>query len=468
MGSKTTSKLSWRTYRTGNDRKDWNHQVSYKDGIRKLALFPHTAEIDDKNHLIIGGCDTVELATSFGTPLYVFDENTIRNKCLEFREEFRRRYHDTGVIYACKAFFNTALARLLEQEGLGLDVVSGGEISIARAAQFPPGRVYLHGNNKAEEELELAFKWQIGHVVVDNFHELDLLGRIAYGSGRTQDILLRLSPDVDPHTHRYTTTGVLDSKFGFPITTGQAEEALAVAMGSPQLNLMGLHFHLGSPLFETQPYVEAARIVLGFAAQMKDRYGFELRELSVGGGFAIQYLLDSPPPPVGDYAEAITTTLLEQCSRLNLAPPRLVVEPGRGIIGQAGVALYKVGGAKGIPGVRKYVFVDGGMGDNIRPALYGSKYEALVANKAGEAETEKVTIAGKFCESGDILIKDVYLPGLKEGDVVAVPACGAYCLAMASHYNACLQPAIVILKDRTARLIRRRETYQDLTRYDLS
>jgi len=442
--------------------------VSYKDGVSKLALFPHTAEIDEKSHLIIGGYDTVELAVNFGTPLYVFDENTIRNKCLEYREEFRRRYPNIEVVYACKAFFNLALALLLEQEGLGLDVVSGGEIFIAKSALFPPRRVCFHGNNKTQEELELACKWQIGRVVVDNFHELDLLGRVTGKSGRMQDILLRLSPDVDPHTHSYTTTGVLDSKFGFPITTGQAEEAIVVAMGSPQLNLMGLHFHLGSPLFETQPYVEAIRVVLGFAAQMKEKYDFELRELSVGGGFAIQYLLDSPPPPISDYAEAIVTTLLEQCSHLKLTPPRLVIEPGRGIVGQAGVALYQVGGAKGIPGVRSYVFVDGGMGDNIRPSLYSSKYEALVANKAGEAETEQVTIAGKFCESGDILIKDVYLPKLKEGDIIAVPACGAYCLPLASNYNVCLRPAIAMVKDGTARLIRRRETYEDLTRYDLS
>ncbi|MFC1999679.1 diaminopimelate decarboxylase [Chloroflexota bacterium] len=442
--------------------------MTYKDGVPKLSLFPQTAEIDEKGHLIIGGYDIVELATNFGTPLYVFDENTLRNKCLEFQEEFRQWYPNIEVIYACKAFFNLALARILDQEGLGLDVVSGGEISIARSADFPPKKVYFHGNNKAQEELEMACKWQIGHIVADNFHELDLLGRVTEGSGRIQDTLLRLSPDVDPHTHSYTTTGVLDSKFGFPITTGQAEEALVVAMGSPQLNLIGLHFHLGSPLFETQPYAEAIRIVLDFAAQMKGKYEFILRELSVGGGFPIQYVLDSPSPPIGDYAEAIVTTLVEECNRLNLTPPRLVIEPGRGIVGQAGVALYKVGGAKGIPGVRRYVFVDGGMGDNIRPPLYGSRYEALVANKAGEAETEQVTIAGKFCESGDILIKDVYLPELKEGDIVAVPACGAYCLPMASHYNACLQPAIVMVKDGTARLIRRRETYEDLVRYDLS
>jgi len=441
--------------------------VNHKNNLVKLSLFPQTAGINDENHLTIGGCDTVELAAILGTPLYVFDEATLRSKCVEYRQEFSQRYPNTEAIYACKAFINPALALLLQEEGLGLDVVSAGEISIARSVAFPPERVYFHGNNKTQEELEFALDWGTGRIVVDSFRELSLLGRLTEQRSRVQDILLRLSPGVDPHTHSYTTTGVLDSKFGFPITTGEAEKALAKAVTSPRLNLIGLHFHLGSPVFETKPYVEAVEIVLRFAAEMRQKHDFELKELSIGGGFAIQYLLDSPAPPTGSYAEAIVSTLLDQSGKLELATPRLIIEPGRGIVGQAGVALYRMGGAKDIPGIRKYVFVDGGMGDNIRPPLYGSKYEALLANKAGEEETGQVTVAGKFCESGDILIRDVFLPKVEEDDILAVPACGAYCLPLASNYNACLRPAIVLVKDGQARLIRRRETYEDLTRCDL-
>ena len=441
--------------------------MDLKDKLRKLSLFPQTAAINGRDHLAVGGCDTVELAGLFGTPLYVFDESTLRNKCREYRQEFSRRFAATTVIYACKAFINPALAQLLNEEGIGLDVVSSGEMSIARSVSFPPERVYFHGNNKTGEELEMALDWGIGRIVVDNFRELDLLGKLASERGIKQDILLRLSPNVDPHTHAYVATGVLDSKFGFPIVTGQAEDALKRALESASLNLVGLHFHLGSPLFETEPYVEAIDIVLRFAAEMKKLHGFEMRELNTGGGFAIQYLLDSPPPPVGSYAEAIISAMLGRCSDLGLDQPQLVIEPGRAIVGQAGVALYRVGGNKDIPGIRKYVFVDGGMGDNIRPPLYGSRYEAMVANKLGAEETEEVTIAGKYCESGDILIRDVHLPRLEDGDVIAMPACGAYCLSMASNYNAGRRPPILLINDGTARLIRRGETYEDLTRCDL-
>lgn len=441
--------------------------MNHRDTLLKLSLFPQTAGVNNKNHLVVGGCDTIELAATFATPLYVFDEITLRSKCLEYRREFSRRYSDTLVIYACKAFINPALALLFQEEGLGLDVVSAGEINIAKSVAFPPERGYFHGNNKTDEELKLALEWRIGRIVVDNFHELRLLGRLAEERDKVQDILLRLSPGIDPHTHKYVTTGVLDSKFGFPIITGQAEEALTEAIAASGLNLVGLHFHLGSSIFEVKPYVEAIEILLRFAAQMKEKHDFELKELSPGGGFAIQYQLDFPPPSTGEYAEAIVSTLLDQSSKLKLTPPRLIIEPGRGIVGQAGIALYRIGAAKEIPGIRKYIFVDGGIGDNIRPALYGSDYEALLANKAGETETEQVTVAGKFCESGDILIKDVYLPKVEEGDILAVPACGAYCLPLASNYNASLKPAIVLVKEGQAQLIRRRETYEDLIRCDL-
>ena len=421
------------------------------------SLFPYTAEVDSRGNLVLGGCDTGQLAKEFGTPLYVFDEDTLRGMCREFVSGFRGRYPDSDVVYACKAFINVALAQLLKEEGLGLDVVSGGELAVAQRAEFPPERVYFHGNNKSREELEMALEYGIGRVVVDNFHEIDLLGEIASQRGVVQDILLRVSPGVDPHTHVYTTTGVLDSKFGFSIQTGQAGEAVDRAMNGSGMRLMGLHFHLGSPIFELEPYTKAMEVTLDFAAQV----GLPLQEISPGGGFAIAYTRDQRPPAVVEYADAIASTLGGAVS------PHLTVEPGRAIVGRAGVALYSVGASKDVPGIRKYVSVDGGMGDNIRPALYQAQYEAVIANKMVEEELEEVSIAGKFCESGDVLLRDVLIPRLEPGDILAVPAAGAYAPSMASNYNLVPRPAIVMVKDGQARLIRRRESYEDLMRNDL-
>ena len=421
------------------------------------SLFPYTAEVDSRGSLVLGGCDTGRLVEEFGTPLYVFDEDTLRGRCREFVGGFRERYPYSDVIYACKAFINVALAQLLKEEGLGLDVVSGGELAVAQRAEFPPERVYFHGNNKSREELEMALEYGIGRVVVDNFHEIDLLGEIASQRGVVQDILLRVSPGVDPHTHVYTTTGVLDSKFGFSIQTGQAGEAVDRAMNGGGMRLMGLHFHLGSPIFELEPYTKAMEVTLDFAAQV----GLPLQEISPGGGFAIAYTRDQKPPAVEEYADAIASTLGGPVS------PHLTVEPGRAIVGRAGVALYSVGGSKDVPGIRKYVSVDGGMGDNIRPALYQAQYEAVIANKMVEEELEQVSIAGKFCESGDVLLRDVLIPRLEPGDILAVPAAGAYAPSMASNYNLVPRPAIVMVKDGQARLIRRRESYEDLMRNDL-
>ncbi len=434
--------------------------------MSRLSLFPPTADVNPRGHLIIGGCDTVELADEFGTPLYLFDEFGLRSKCAEFKAEFSRRYADTMVIYASKAFINKALALIFREEGLGLDVVSAGELSIAQSAGFPMDRVCFPGNNKSVEELRMALECHVGRIVVDNFHELGLLAKIAGELGSTADILLRLSPGVDPHTHKYLATGVIDSKFGF--TRSKWESAVAQAISTPELNLLGLHFHLGSLIFEAEPYQQAIGAVLDFAAEMKRKHSFQLRELNVGGGYAVQYTLDSAAPPVSFYAEAIASRIIGKCRELELALPRLIIEPGRAIVGRAGVALYKVGVVKDIPGIRRYVSVDGGMADNIRPALYGSRYEAVVANKISEQETEKVTIAGRFCESGDILVKDINLPAVSAGDIIAIPDCGAYCLPMASNYNSSLKPAIVLVKEGKARLIRRRETFDDLTRCDLT
>ncbi len=437
--------------------------MTIRQTIPKLALFPLTAEVNERGHLVLGGCDSLALAEEFGTPLYVFDELNIRSQCSEFKTEFGNRYTDLTVCYSAKAFTNKAMLSLTREEGLGLDVVSGGELSIAHSVDFPMDMVYFPGNNKSAGELELALQLGIGRIVVDNFHELNMLREIA--SQRGADILLRLSPGIDPHTHQYTTTGTVDSKFGFTLSTW--DEAVATAISAPNLNLVGLHFHLGSGILEIEPYQKAIEVVLEFAALMKQKYSFELRELDIGGGFGVQYTLEAEPPPISAFAELITTEIINKCRELKLSLPRLVIEPGRRIVGQAGVALYRAGVIKDIPGIRRYVSVDGGMGDNIRQALYGARHEAVVANKVLGKEGGKVTIAGKFCESGDILIRDINLPPVAAGDLIAVADCGAYCLPLSSNYNAAFRPAVVLVREGSARLIRRRETLEDLTRCDL-
>ncbi|UCG55553.1 MAG: diaminopimelate decarboxylase [Dehalococcoidia bacterium] len=433
--------------------------------LSRQSILPLSAGIDSKSHLVIGGCDTVELAAEYGTPLYVLDEFTIRSKCKEFRLAFSQRYVDTTVIYASKAFLNGALANIIKEEGLGLDVVSAGEINIAKSADFPMDMVYLHGNNKSVEELKMAIKYHISRIVVDSQDELEMLASMAEEKGLIPNIMLRLTPGVDVHTHEHITTGFIGSKFGIPLFA--ADEIVKRAMSEPSLNLIGLHFHIGSLITETQPYEESIDVVLDFAAEMKQKHGFELEELNIGGGFGVQYTMREKVPAVSFFAEAIVTRLIGSCRRLDLSLPMLTIEPGRAIVAQAGVALYKAGRIKDIPGIRRYVSVDGGMADNIRPALYGSPYDAFVANKMLEEDVEQVTIAGRYCESGDILVKDIYLPPITRGDIIAIPVCGAYSLPLQSNYNASLKPAVVLVKEGKEHLIRRRQTYEDLTSCDL-
>ncbi len=430
-------------------------------------IFPLTAKIEANSHLFIGGCDSIDLAQRFGTPLYVFDEATLRHQCRDFLGEFRKRQPQAQVYYAAKAYLGRALAALLAEEGIGMDVVSGGELAIAKSVDFPAERIAFHGNNKSAQELREALDYGIGRIVVDNFYELALLNDIAASQGKRQKIMLRLSPGIDPHTHSHTTTGTIESKFGIPIPDGQAERALKEAMGLANIDLVGLHVHLGSPIFELEPYTLASEVIAEFASQMREQYGFEMQEYSPGGGFAIQYVPEQPAPPVSDYADVIFASLEEACKQHSLLMPVVSIEPGRSIVGRAGVALYAAGSRKEIPGVKTYVSLDGGMADNIRPAIYGSRYVGVIANKATATAKEKVTLAGKYCESGDILIQEIELPPLEPGDIVALPASGAYCLAMASNYNASQKPAIVVVSEGHANLIRKREDYEDLMRNDL-
>lgn len=430
------------------------------------SIFPRAAAVVG-GRLSIAGLDLQELTREFGSPLYVFDETELREGMREYRLAFQSRYPNTELTYASKAYLSRYLAHIADEEGIGLDIVSGGELAVARAAGFPPERCHFHGNNKGELELREAVEAGIGRIIVDNFHELEMLDVIARAAGKVQPIILRLSPGVDAHTHGKTTTGTLDNKFGLPISTGHAEQAVADAQRLTGVDLVGFHCHLGSPLFDLEPYDEANAVMLSFAADMVRKHGVQFREYSPGGGFASQYIRDRPAPDINTYAEEIVSSFKRRCAENNLEPPHLFVEPGRSLVARAGVALYTVGARKHIEGLRTWVSVDGGMADNIRPALYDAKYEAVVVNRADDEPAETVTIAGKYCESGDMLIKDARLPATSAGDVIALPTSGAYNLTMASNYNMSLKPAVIAVKDGKAQLIRRRETYDDLLATDV-
>jgi diaminopimelate decarboxylase len=436
--------------------------MAEKYSIPRLAVFSLTTEVNKKGNLAIGGCDTVALAKEFGTPLYVFDETDMRSRCREFKKEFGKRYANTTVSYSPKAFIAKAMIKLIEEEGLDLDVVSGGELAFALAAGFPAKRIHFPCNNKSAEELELAVRSNIGHIVVDNLPELKMLLKIA--GKKKVDILLRLNPGVDPHTHKYNTTGIADSKFGLP--KADWDEAVKTALAANNLNVDGLHFHIGSGLFEYEPYLKSLDEALDYAAVIKQKYSFQTKILSIGGGFGAQYETGKEPPPIASFAEAIIGHFNRRCRELKLETPKLMIEPGRKIVAQAGIALYTVGVIKNIPGVRTYVSVDGGMGDNIRQPMYGAVQEALIANRPTAKDTATVTITGKYCEAGDVLIKQIKLPEPEAGDILALAGSGAYCVPMSSNYNAAFRPAIVFVKDGKARLIRRRETLEDLTRRD--
>ncbi|PPD57831.1 diaminopimelate decarboxylase [Dehalogenimonas etheniformans] len=428
-------------------------------------FFPLNSSIDDNGHLRIGGLDAVALTKEFGTPLYVFDEDDIRERCREFKREFTGRYAATHIVFAGKACLTRAIAKIVASEGLGLDVVSGGELEIARSAGFPTDAIYFHGNNKSDAELEMALEYRVGRIVVDNSFELGRLETMAARRGVRADIMFRIKPGIDPHTHAKITTGNIDSKFGFGLDDASA--AAAQAMKSKNLRLIGFHYHIGSQIFEIQPFLDAMKTTLEFMARMKRELGFITEELDTGGGYAIQYLSGVVPPTIGEYAEAIVNAFRDECRRLGLAMPKLSVEPGRATVARSAVALYSIGAIKDIPGIRRYACVDGGMADNIRPALYCSQYEPYLANRMSDFAGQTYTIAGRFCESGDILATDIKLPEVKRGDILVMPVCGAYCIPMSSNYNAFYRPAMVMIKDGKARLIRRRETVEDLTRTDL-
>jgi diaminopimelate decarboxylase len=434
------------------------------------GVLPISAGLSPAGRLSLGGCDVHDLVEEFGTPLYVYDAATVRAQCHDYLDAFRLHYADCDVLYASKAFLNRPFARFIASQGLGFDVVSGGEIEVLRAAGVDLARVYFHGNNKTPAELRLAVQAGVGRVVIDNEYEVALLATMASEAGRRQPVLLRVSPGVDAHTHEKTTTGILDTKFGVPIATGAAERVLRLIAETPHLEFRGLHMHLGSPIFEMEPYVLGIEVMARFIADVcSDRLGLEVPEFSPGGGFAVAYTGEQQRslPSVEQYALTVAGTLKREADALGFPLPRMTVEPGRSIVARAGVALYTVGARKEVPGVRTYVAVDGGMADNIRPAMYGSRYEALAAERPLDGADETVTIAGKYCESGDVLIRDIALPRLRSGEILAIPSAGAYQLAMESNYNLAYRSAVVMVEGGEARLIRRRQTPEDLVALDV-
>lgn len=422
-----------------------------------------TMRINEKGHLEVGGVSTLALAKEFGTPLYVIDEALFRENCRCYRAAFGP---DNRVVYAGKALICTAICRIVEEEGLYLDVVSGGELYTALSARFPARRIYFHGNNKSEDEIRQGISAGVGRFVVDSLVELRAIDRLAGEAGARPEVLLRITPGVEAHTHDYIRTGQIDSKFGLPISTGQALTGVRQAVESPNIRLVGLHCHIGSQIFDLEPFREAARVMLGFASEVREATGWLLEELDLGGGLGIYYVSGDDPPLIEDYAEAITGAVRDTCGKQGIPVPRVVVEPGRSIAGPAGSTLYTVGVVKEIPGVRHYVSVDGGMGDNPRPALYQAQYEAVLAARVKEESTATVTVAGKCCESGDVLIQNAHLPYPAPGDILLIPATGAYNYTMSMNYNRLPRPAMVLVKDGKAEVIVARESYEDLVRND--
>lgn len=428
---------------------------------------PGSLTINSNGHLAIGEHDLVELAGKYGTPLYVYDEELIRKRCREYREALECHYPQGEAIFAGKAFLTLAMCRLLMQEGLGLDVVSEGELYTAARAGFPMEQVYFHGNNKSTAELRMAIELGVGRIVVDSLMELELLGEEASRQRKTVRILLRVKPGISADTHRYIQTGQEDSKFGLGISDGQALAAVRKALKTPRLKLMGLHCHIGSQILDLQPFQLAAKVMMDLREEIRLKTGTLLPEIDLGGGLGIRYTAGDNPAGVADLVQLLAEAIRDKAQQYSCPLPRLLLEPGRSIVGEAGVTLYTVGTIKDVPGIRRYISVDGGMSDNLRCALYGARYEALLANRPQEPAEELVTVAGKACESGDILIYDLKLPSPRPGDILTVLSTGAYHFSMYSQYNRHLRPAVVFVTREQAELVVRRESLNDLIRLEM-
>ena len=425
--------------------------VATADPVAASLVYPAGSRVNERGHLEIAGCDVVELAERFGTPSYIYAEDDMRARAREYVRAFEQRTDAFEVIYASKAFPATAAYRVMRDEGLSVDVASGGELHLALAAGFDPSRIHLHGNDKTEEELRYAFESGVGHLILDSFDEIELADRLL---DRTQRVLIRVTPGIKPSTHDYVQTGQLDSKFGFGLADRLAERAVERVRESEHLELVGLHAHIGSQIFELEPYVKAIEVIADFCSAA----GIEPELLNVGGGLGIAYLDGDEPPAIEDYVDVKVRGVQQVFDPV----PRILVEPGRSLVGNAGVTAYRVGTVKEIPGIRTYVAVDGGMSDNLRPMLYGAHYEAVIADRAGESPDTRATIAGMHCESGDVLVRDAELAAPRVGDVLVTPATGAYGHAMANNYNGKPRPPVIFCRDGEARVVVRRETWDDL------
>ncbi len=425
---------------------------------------PSTLKINKNGNLEIGGCDLTELADKYGTPLYVMDETSLREILRQYKDAFKD-YPNINMMYASKALMTQGIARVVDAEGFGFDVVSGGEIYTVYKAGADMSKTMFNGNNKSVDEIGMAIELGVGRFSVDNFLELSLVNEIAKSKGKIVDILLRITPGIECHTHEYIQTGHLDSKFGFDLT--QIDEAIGLIKDEyKNLRLKGLHAHIGSQIFELQVYYDEVGVIYKEIKRIKDVYGIELTEVNLGGGLGIKYTSADVPPSTYDIAKVIIESIEKHVKEYDLHEPKIYIEPGRSIVGTAGVTLYTVGSSKQVPQGRKYVAVDGGMADNPRPSMYQAKYSADVANKPNATDKEIVTIAGRFCESGDILIKDIELPKLEEGDILCVYNTGAYGYSMSSNYNRVLKPAMVLVNNSQSDIIVERETYEHLVSLD--
>ena len=421
----------------------------------------------ENNQLTIGGTKAVDLIKEYGSPLYVFDETLIREYCRDYRKYFKCNENGNRVAFAGKAFLTIQMCKLLKEENMSLDVVSGGELYTAYKAGFPLEKIMFHGNNKTLEEIELGVKLGVGNFVVDNYYEMDALNEIAKSYGKVQDIYLRITPGIEAHTHDYIKTGQIDSKFGFAPVGNVIDDAVKKAISLENIRLAGIHCHIGSQIFELQPYEDAVEVMLGLIKKIEEKHGYFIKEVDFGGGFGIYYSKGDKPKTTREYCETIINKVDEVCARTGQARPILTIEPGRSVVANSGTTLYTIGAVKDIPGVRKYVSVDGGMTDNIRPALYNADYECIIANRVHDECEECVTIAGKCCESGDILLENVTVPKIQSGDILAVTSTGAYGYSMSNNYNRIPKPAVVMVADGDSRLICRRESYEDVISNDI-
>ncbi len=423
--------------------------------------------VNEKGHLAVSGVDTIELAEKYGTPLYVMDEAVIRSACARFRKSMEEFYGDGLVCYASKAFSCKEMYRIVNSEGIGIDVVSAGELYTAASVDFPMEKVCFHGNNKTDAELELAVEKKVGRIIVDNIYELERLDRLAEKKGVSVNIMFRIKPGIDAHTHDFVKTGQIDSKFGFALETGEAFEAVKTAIKLKNVDLVGLHCHIGSQIFDIDPFVHAAEVMLGFIAKIKSELSYDIKELNLGGGFGIKYTNEDKPSPFEKFMECVSAEVKKICVEKNIRLPFIIIEPGRAIVAPAGLTLYTVGGIKNIPNIRTYVSIDGGMCDNPRYALYKSEYDIENASRAGEEKTEKITLAGKCCESGDLIGENMPVQHVEVGDIMAVLATGAYNYSMSSNYNRLCKPAVVMINDRQSRIAVKRETFEDIIRNDV-